>query len=240
MLHTTQGIVLHSFKYSDTSVVARILTHNLGLQSYLVQGVRKKGSKVKASLFQHLNLVDLVVWHKDSQGLQRIKEIQCSHPLVNLGIDIRKSTIAMFLSEMLLNAFQHQQETQPAAFRFITDSVLQLEEMEENLSLFHIIFLFELTRHLGFAPATGYSDDKCHFNLREGIYEKIPDSLSLDSPESQYFSMLTQVSLQDKSLPRVPPPVRRNILRHLVTYYRLHMEGFREIKSLEILETVFQ
>jgi DNA repair protein RecO (recombination protein O) len=242
MLHTTQGIVLHSFKYSDTSVVVKILTRNLGLQSYLVQGVRKKGAKVKAGLFQHLNLVDLVVWHKDNQGLQRIKEIRCSHPLINIGTDIRKSTVAIFLSEMLLNAFQHQQEARGDVFDFLCKSILQLELADENISVFHHLFLLGLTQHLGFTPSAGYSEEKCCFNLREGIYERAADvsGICLSADESRYFYQLTRSAFYGESLPRIPSIIRQNLLWHLVDYYRLHLEGFRDVKSLDILEAVFR
>jgi DNA repair protein RecO (recombination protein O) len=241
MLYSTQGIVLHSIKFSDTSMVVRILTRNFGLQSYLVQGVRKKGSKVKANLFQHLNLVEMVVWHKETQGLQRIKEIKNAHLLMNMGGDIRKSALAMFLSEMLLNAFHHH-ESQPEAFDFIFKGILKLELLEKNLSSFHIIFLLQLTRFLGFAPSEGYSNKNCCFNLTEGIYEANPNSMGkiLSPEESACFFQLSQSTLTGDYEVPVPAALRRTLLQHIVIYYRLHIEGFKEIKSLEILESVFQ
>jgi DNA repair protein RecO (recombination protein O) len=240
MLHTTPGIVLHSFKYSDTSIVARILTRELGLQSYLVPGVRKSRSRIKASLFQPLSLIEMVAYHKERQGLQRIKEIRCPHPVLNLSADIRKSAIAMFLCEMMLQTFQHQ-EPQTQAFDYIYKSVLTLDMQERNLSTFHISFLLQLSKFLGFAPGGGYSAQKCFFNLREGVYQHEPDiaGQSLGSEESACFYRLSQTNPESETDLHIPQPIRKTLLARTIDYYRLHMEGFREIKSHQVLDVVF-
>ena len=46
MLVTTKGIVLHSLKYSETSIIVRIYTEARGLQSYLFKGIRKELSLI--------------------------------------------------------------------------------------------------------------------------------------------------------------------------------------------------
>jgi DNA repair protein RecO (recombination protein O) len=241
MLHTTPGIVLHSFKYSDTSLIARILTRDIGLQSYLVPGVRKSKSRIKANLFQPLSLVELVVNHQDRSGLQRMKEIRTLHPTGNIATDIRKSSIAMFLSEMMLGAFKHQ-DPQNQAFEFILNAILRLEILEENLSAFHIIFLLQLSKYLGFAPANDYTENKCYFNMREGIYQHDQDiaGLSMGLEESRCFYQLSQSNMSGPLEVKIPAGLRKNLLLKTVDFYRLHLEGFKEVKSLAVLDTVFQ
>lgn len=241
MLHTTAGIVLHSLKYSDTSLIARILTRDMGLQSYLVPGVRKNKSRTKANLFQPFSLIEMVAYHKEGSGLQRIKEIRSPHPLPNIATDIRKSSLAMFLSEMMLNAFKHQ-EPQSQAFEFIYNAIIRLDLLEENLSVFHIIFLLQLSKFLGFAPANDFSESKAFFNLREGIFQRGADmaGISLSQDESKYFHLLSQTSLSGNLEINVPLHLRKAILSRTIDFYRMHMEGFREIKSLQVLDAVFQ
>jgi DNA repair protein RecO (recombination protein O) len=239
MLHTTPGIVLHSFKYSDTSLIARILTRDIGLQSYLVPGVRKSKSRIKANLFQPLSLVELVVNHQDRSGLQRIKEIRPLHPMGNIATDIRKSSIAMFLSEMMLGAFKHQ-EPQNQAFGFIYNAILRLEMLEENLSAFHIIFLLQLSKYLGFAPANDFTENKCFFNIREGIYQHEQDIAGMSHEESRYFFQLSQSPMSGQLEIKIPPGLRKPLLLKTVDFYRMHLEGFREVKSLPVLDAVFQ
>ena len=240
MIHTTQGIVIHSFKYGDSGIIARILTPGLGLQSYLVQGARKSKSRIKANLFQPLTLLDLVVYHKEKSGLQRIKEARCSHPFHTLASDIRKTTLAIFICEMLMNAFKHQ-EPQKEAFNFIFHAAQKLDMEENNLAIFHVVFLLQLSKFLGFAPSKNYSDLKCFFNLKEGLYQTQHDNavLCLTREESNYFFRLSGANLQDTSKLAIPAAMRKTLLQKTIDYYRYHMEGFKEIKSHHILESVF-
>lgn len=240
MLHTTQGIVLHGFKYSDTSLIVRILTRHMGLQSYLVPGIRKSKSRIKANIFQPFNLVDMVVYHKENSALQRIKEIRLTQNLPYLSADIRKTSLAIFLSEILLNAFKHQ-EPQPEAFEFIASSIIELDAAERNISLFHIRFLIQLSRFLGFAPGENYSDTNQFFNLREGIYQISPDigGYSLEKDLSFYLYKISRNNPGDIEMIIIPQNIKKTLLPRLIDYYRLHMEGFREIKSHQILDAVF-
>jgi len=241
MLHTTAGIVLHSFRYSDTSLIARVLTRNFGLQSYLVQGVYKSKPRYRASLFQPLTLIELVAYQKDNQGLQNVKEVRCTHPLANIATDIRKSSIAIFISEILLNVVKHQ-ETNIQVFDFITRSVLRLDLQEVNLGVFHILFGMQLTKFTGFAPALNYSITNCYFHLREGKYfaENEKDDFCLNNEESLYFYHLSIRGYDDIEAIKLSPTMRKAILHRVVQYYRIHIDGFRDIKSLEVLETVFE
>jgi DNA repair protein RecO (recombination protein O) len=240
MIHTTQGIVLHSFKYGDSGIIARILTPGLGLQSYLVQGARKSKSRIRASLFQPLTLLDMVVYHKEKSGLQRIREARCSHPFHTLTTDIRKTTLAIFICEMLINAFKHQ-EPQKEAFDFIFHAVQKLDMEEDNLAIFHMVFLLQLSKFLGFSPGKNYTDLKCFFNLKEGIYQSQYDNaiLCLTREESNYFYKLSVTNLQDTSKLDIPAAMRKILLQKTIDFYRYHMEGFKEIKSHHILESVF-
>ena len=81
MIHKTKGVVLKTVKYGETSVIVTIYTELFGLQSYIVNGVRKSSKKGpgKANLFQPANLLDLVVYHNELHNLQRIKEFKWAH-----------------------------------------------------------------------------------------------------------------------------------------------------------------
>jgi DNA repair protein RecO (recombination protein O) len=240
MLHSTPGIVLHTIKYGDSGIVARVLTRNLGLQSYLVQGVRKSRSRIRASIFQPLNLVDMEVYHKETSRLHRIKEIQIKDPLANLGNDIRKTSLALFISELLLHAFRHQ-EINTEGFDFIYKAIIRLDEQDSNLATFHIIFMLQLSKYLGFSPSLNFSETNCFFNLREGTYQKQFDNgiECLNETESGFFFTYSKTDLMDERTPIITATVKSNLLHKCIHYYRLHMEGFGELKSVGVLESIF-
>ena len=240
MLHTTQGIVLHSLRYSDTSLIARILTRNFGLQSYLIPGVYKSRAKIKAGLFHPLAMIDMVCYHKDREGLQRIKEIRNVQPLHSIMGDIRKSSVAIFISEIMLMAFRHQ-EPQTEAFDFIRNAIQRLDLLEENISIFHCIFLLQLSKYLGFSPSAGYSETFCHFNIREGTYQRTDDhtGVCLSSRESYYFYVLSRQKPGETTEVNIPSDIKKALLQWIVNFYRYHLDTIRELKSMEILSRVF-
>jgi DNA repair protein RecO (recombination protein O) len=239
MILSTLGIVLHSFKYGETGLISRILTREVGLQTFLVQGVRKSKSRFHANLFQPLSIVDMVVYQKDKSNLQRIKEMQSADTFNTITTDIRKSSLAIFMSEILLNAFRHQ-ETQPEVFDFIHNSILQLDESETTLSVFHFHFLLQLSRYLGFHPGKNFSEQNCYFNLQEGLFQQQFHSGCIDKEQSAWLhrlSMQEDFPIKNMGISQV---TKSRLLKSLIEFYKLHLEGFGSIKSLEVLEVIFE
>ncbi len=240
MLHTTEGIVLHNFKYGDTSLVARIFVPEYGLQSYIVKGVRKSRSRIKPGLFQPLTLVNMVAYHKEREGLQNIREIRCSHPFKSITLDIRKTSVAVFMAEVMLNAFRNQ-ESNPGLFNFVRDEIITLDDSHENVANFHLRFLIQLSAWLGFSPARNISDSRPYFSMREGTYQPtLHGSDFLDRQQSRWFFSLSDSSLSFDEIPEMPGKMRRDLLHGILKYYRIHLEGFKELRSLETLEAVFR
>jgi len=112
MLHKTRGIVFRFTKYGETSIIVTIFTELFGLQSYIVNGVRSKSAKGQIALYQPLMLLDLVVYHKENANILRIKEVKCFHQYASLLTDIRKSSQALFLNEIINKAIKEQSHAQ--------------------------------------------------------------------------------------------------------------------------------
>ena len=72
MLHKTRGIVFKTTNYSESSVVVQIFTEKFGLQSYLINGVKRPKSKIKLNSLQALHLLEMVVYHKNNGNIQRV------------------------------------------------------------------------------------------------------------------------------------------------------------------------
>lgn len=235
MLYKTRGIVFHTLNYSETSVIAKIYTENFGIQSYLINSVRKKNSRIKNNILQPLSLLDMVVYQKQNRGLQRMSEVKAQPPLFGISSDIRKSTVAVFIAEILYRSIR-EEESNKMLFAFIHDSVEQLDRSEYN-SLFHASFLLELTRYLGFYPSGNYSEGS-FFDLKEGVFcSPAPvHPLSCGKETSYWLSRLMEQSASSMDM---PSETRREIVSRLVDYYGLHIAGFGDVNSLDILEQVF-
>src|ERR1700739_4007717 len=130
MFHKTKGIVLHTTKFSETSVIVRIYTEKLGLVSYIVKGVRAAKSKAKAALLQPLTLLEMEVSHRENKSLQYIKEFRRAYNYQSIPFDTLKSAIAVFLLEVISKSIrEHEQNDE--MFDFIYDSLCALDQSEK-------------------------------------------------------------------------------------------------------------
>ena len=238
MLHKTRGIALHTVKFSETSIIARIYTELFGLQSFLIKGSRRKGATIKPGFFQPLTLLDLTIYHKEKNTLQSIREVHFSDPYQTIPFDIRKSSMTLFINELLYKTIR-EEEPNPGLFEFIYTSCIQLDRIE-TVNHFHLMFAIRLTRYLGILPRQDYSSRKPVFNLREGEFqESIPDHFYFMDPELSklFYRFLSETTEAIEKL-RVPLKTRTLLLDKVIQYYQLHLPGFTGLKSQEILHTV--
>lgn len=239
MLAKTQGIVLKTINYSETSVVAKIYTEQFGLKSYLIHGVRKRKAKTKANNLQLLSLLDMEVYNRENKDLHHIKELKNAYIFQSLPYDISKSSIAIFLNELIYNSIR-EEEANPSLFHYLFNSIQLLDLLSYNISGFHLHFAVQLSKHLGFGPAdASYSegslfdmaDGKFHSNDRLGLYKlSEEDSLWLFKASSLSFEYFAQTPLSKQK--------RKALLEYVLNYYQLHLPEFKALHSHEVLETV--
>lgn len=239
MLHNTPGIVFHQVKYSESSIIAKIYTELFGLQSYMIRGMRSKKSAVKSALLQHLTLVDLVVYHKPNSNIHNIKEIKLAYPFQSIPYNIHKSSITVFLNEILYHVIK-EEESNEDLFKFLFNAIQVLDLKESNYSSFHYFFLIQLSKHLGFYPNSNYSDINNNFNMEAGIFtnQDGPQNLFIPPPFSKYISELISLSFDSLELFKIQSIHKNQLLEIILNYYRLHLPIALNIKSHLVLQTV--
>jgi DNA repair protein RecO (recombination protein O) len=220
MLHKTRGIVFRFTKYGDSSIIVTIFTELFGLQTYIVNGVRSKSAKSKIALFQPLTLLDLVVYYKETASIKRIKEVRCFYQYQTLQTDIRKSSIAMFINEMLNKTMKEETHAQEQ-FEFLLESLISLDRLQTGFENFHLIFLVKLSRFLGFG-AHQVND------IGQGIFtEKEEEELIEKLIAADYDTELSVTHAQ-----------RRSMLEILLRFYSAHIDSLGEIRSVQVLKEV--
>ena len=239
MLQKTRGIVFKTTDYGDTSIIVQVFTEKFGLQSYIVNGAKKPKAKMSRNLFQPLHLLDMVVYHKNTSGVQRIKEVKNAPVLQSIPYNVIKSSVAIFLNEVLYKAVK-QQSAEEHLFSFVFNSIEWLDHQQEGLANFHLLFLIQLTRYLGFYPDTTFAGSADYFGLKDGIFSRYkPDSVAyLSQPYSQLFYGLINCTFTDCPQIRISNDERRYLLDRLLDYYAMHIESFGNIRSLGVLEEV--
>ena len=139
MLTKTKGIVFNYIKYKETSIIVRIFTRELGLQSYIVNSVRTKGKTNKISFYQPFSILELVVYSNPKTELHRISEAQFAVKYTTIPFNITKSTITLFLAETVSKMMMEQEEN-PALFDFLEAALIQFDSLENNYTEYHFLF----------------------------------------------------------------------------------------------------
>ena len=239
MLVKTKGIVLHQLKYSETSIIAKVFTFDYGIQSYLAKGARSRKSKISPALFQALSLVEIVAYRKEKSSLHHLKEIKSLHHFQSICVDIVKSSIGIFINELLYRSIK-EEEPNPALFEFIFNSVMWFDLAEEKFANFHLVFAIQLTKYLGFYPSGSNSKSTPIFNLIEGMFDCKLNCVHehIDENGSSILDQILKLSYENMHQLKINGEMRAEISEKIIRYYHHHLPTFDNIKSLEVLKTV--
>jgi DNA repair protein RecO (recombination protein O) len=232
LLVKTRGIVLSYIRYRETSIITRVYTEELGLQSYVVNSVRQKAGRI--ALFQPFTLLDMVVYTSPRGGLTRISEYACAYPFSSIPYEIRKSSILLFLSEMLSYTIREEEENRPL-FAFLYDAIRYFDQQKQGFENFHLHFLLQLSVFLGFGPGSGSEiTSQVAFSGNIASVGGSPAILHFQAYEALFDQLLHQPGQADVPNGRM----RRELLQIIIKYYQLHVEKLGEIRSLQVLSEV--
>lgn len=220
MLQKTRGIVFRFTRFRETSIIVTIFTEHFGLQSYIVNGIRSASARGRIALYQPLTLLDLVVYHKEQGNIFRIKEIKCLRHYQSVATDIKKSAIAMFLTELLNRTVKHESHA-AELFRYISSSLIKLDTSETGFENFHLIFMIGLSRLLGFGL----------HSATELIAGKATDKQLVD-----LLNRLLNSDFSDRVV--LTHTQRRETLDLLLRFYKQHMDSTGDFKSVQVLREV--
>ena len=240
MLQKTRAIILHTLRYGDSSLIVHAYTEQWGRTTFLLKGARKSRKSNRSAMFQPLYLLDLDIYYRDNREMHWIREATFSESVPGMRQDVVKATQAIFLSEVLLRTIR-EEERNPDLFGFLLQSLAHFESVASPSPSFHLVFLFHYSRYLGFYPMNNFSETNLFFNISAGSFSSTPDGVDLDMEkrlgqqwkscfECEYSSADQHFNNHDK---------RNMFLDSLLEFYRNHQPSMTELKSLEVLRTVF-
>jgi DNA repair protein RecO (recombination protein O) len=232
MLNKTRAIVLHHIKYGESSLIVTLYTEKHGRLTCMVSGVRSKKSKFPATLFQPLSLLETDLYYRENRDLQRLKEASCSYHYTTIPFNISKSTIALFLAEVMYLTLR-EEEGNPTLFSFLFHAFQLLDTQEKGVANFHIWFMLHYSRFLGILPVVSEvfwghgisADTEIFYEMPAETYAAL-NSL-IESPQGPPKS----IKLSNHS--------RTLLLERLIRHYSLHVDGFSRLKSFAVLQEVF-
>ena len=241
MLEKTRGIVLNKIKYTDSGIVAQLYTRKFGRLSFLVRGMRNKKTGKHSILFQHLFILDLEIYYKASREMQSMREFSVIYSPYSIQTDIRKSTVALFLGEVLTSVLREESANEEL-YDYIENAVMYFDGCTGDFANFHIAFLAGLSSYLGFEPSPGSAAGDVYFDINNGTFVTIPPfhgnyvSKDISGILSRFF-----FASYDTAGKIALTGIQRNeVLETLINYYSFHLPGLKKINSLKILKEVFK
>lgn len=236
MLVKTKAIVISSIKYQEKSLIVKCFTLSNGLKSYFIRDAfssRKANQKI--AYFQPLTILEIEAVHRNKGKLENFKEIKIGIPFHSIHTDIVKSTIVMFISEILHHSIHEEEKNEPL-FTFLETALLWLDSHDETAN-FHLILLLEATKYFGFYPDIS-NMEMPFFEMTEGVFTPFHAINSLTEHESNLFKKLIELKF-DNDFKIFHVIERQMVLKILIDYYGFHLDGFKKPKSLEVLKEVF-
>nr|WP_321247809.1 DNA repair protein RecO [uncultured Psychroserpens sp.] len=238
MLNKSKIIVLSKIKYRDNDLIVKCFTLHRGVVTYLLRGVlnSKKGSS-KAAYYQLLSQLQIDENYRQNQSLQSIKDVRLDYNFTTLHTNLFKSSIVMFLSEVLSAVLREEEENQQL-YNYLETAFRWLDEKDE-FSNFHLLFLLKLTKHLGFYPDTSDVNQR-YFNLDNGLFEsKKVNVYSVSGENLTILKQLLGTNFDALDTIKLNSKQRQSFLTMLLLYFELHLGSFRKPKSLKVFNQIF-
>ena len=241
MLTKTQAIVLHAIKYGETRLIVDMFTKVFGRQAFIVSIPKTPKGKVKKQFFQPLTILEIETDIRPRQQLQKLHDVRLAAPFASIPFEPDKLAISLFVAEFLYYALRSEQRNE-LLYEYLENSIVWLDGQQSSFANFHLVFLLRLTRFLGFYPNLDDYKDGDYFDLRESVFMPMPPVHRdfLHPEEAQKVQLMMRMDFPTMHLFRMSHQERHRLLEVSLKYYRLHLPDFPEMKSIEVLQALYQ
>lgn len=237
--YKARGIILGTLKYGEKGVVVHMLTDVCGRQSYMVQGVRPTAKGSKMALLQPMFAVEFEGLTSSKMSMHRLKELVPGIVLQTTPFDVRKSTMALFMAEVLYRLVRENEPTEEL-FNFVWGSIAALDAIDEGIANFHLWFLANLSRPLGFSPDNSYTDG-AWLDIRDGHFtpHALMPSMALTPENARLLHDMLECDVRYLGEIGLNRTQRVEFLEAMLKYYAYHLDTIRSVESIRILKEVF-
>lgn len=242
MLQKTNGIVLRSVKYGETSLIVTLFTSSFGIQAYMVQGVRSsKASRSRSSYFQPGTLLEMVVYMQTNKNMQRIREFQASYIYTSIQEDVVKNSIVLFSAEFMLRLLP---EHAPLIdlFEFAQRYFIALDTLStRDVANFPLYFMIQCSRLLGYEPKGGYSTDTPYLDREEGgfsVHPPVVPPYTTDDDAQALGALLLAEHYEEVTAVQMNSEMRLRLIDWYIAFLQQYAQHLGNIRSLQVLRTI--
>ncbi len=226
MIIHTSAIVLKSFPYGDTSLIARCFSKDQGKISLIIKGARTKKSS-KTAYFEPLSHIDIIYHHKPNRELQMVSKVSFINYWSNILSDLRAVTLSVAILELTDKTLSFE-DPHPKLFSTLKNVLQAFNERSSDPNLLFWFYECALLSHLGFKP---------NLNNHDFPGMSLPD---LNDGSNSILILSSLLSERLDNLPRDPitKNERKIISKYLWMLLCYHFEGIHKVKSLKVTRNI--
>jgi len=224
-MQKTEAIVIYSFPFKDKKFMLELFTCEHGRMSFVTN-----------KRVQPLTIVNIVF----DEHKSKLLALDIAFGYKTLLYDPYKLSISFFVAEFLRYSTRNE-PTNRSLYDYLRQSLEWLDLVEGSFANFHLVLMMHLAMFLGFAPDVADYRQGMFFDLREAQFAvfRPVHSDHLEQKESEVIVTLMRMNFGNMHLFKLSKDQRNQIVDKLVHYYRLHIPGFPEMKSLDVLRELF-
>lgn len=226
MIINTSAVVLRSFPYGETSIIARCYTRDHGKVSVIVKGARRKKSPM-AAYFQSMNYLDIVYYYRETRSLQSVSKATFVEIWSDLSQDLKKIAYGLAVIE-LTEKTNTENDPHPELFDELVAVLKAFNSSELRLNLIFWYFQIKLLTILGFKPDFYQLE---HGNVKFPNPFAGPNSRSiLEDLNNNTIDSITNIIATSKD--------RKAISEYLTAFINYHFDGLDSLKSFSVLKQI--
>jgi DNA repair protein RecO (recombination protein O) len=170
----------------------------------------------------------------------KIKEVKNTMISKDIHSSINKTTLTIAISEMMYKTIREEEQNENL-YDYCLNAIKILNNSDERLNNFFLVFSTQYLRHVGFYPVMNYDVDHPVFNLLSGKFSQkaVDHEMYMSLDESKHFNLILNLDLKDFNSIEIPVNLRQEIMKHLLSYYEIHVNGFNKLNSYAVLLSVF-
>lgn len=239
MLVKTEGIVLKTIPYGNTSVIAKIFTREFGTQSFIIKGFYSKNSQKKYSLFQVFSFVNIVFYFKENRDLHYIKESSTAYIYQNAIFSPIKLSLITLIIEFFQKAFPIENKNSEL-YDFLNKIITEIDQNETKNYQRFLYFLTNVSLFLGIEPLNSPQKyTQAQLNIQNAVFEEAPLYGKQNQSDQILQDFFTQ-SYENCLQLNVKKSDRMRVLERILEYYRFHLDYLGKIKSIEVIQELFE
>ncbi len=241
MLVTTEGFVLRAVRYDDRTLIVDMLCEACGRTSFVVRLSTTRRGRMQRTLFQPMTLLEVAFDLRQGKALQKLSSARLALAYADIPFQPGKSAATFFVAEFLLHATRDDSGQTEGMFAFIRHSMQWYDTASEGYANFHLVFVIHMMRFLGFFPEVSAYNDSALFDLREGVFCKVAPLHTdfLSAADTLHLVNMLRLNYASMSHFSMSQAQRNRAIDILMTYCRLHLPAFPELKTLPVLRSLF-